>query len=108
MSKRLELIEGLRKIQRSLCAYDLYGRGDNSHKAPSMCDCKYGASEVGSASEVGNGCPEVREVIGVLETMTQREWGVIVRRAKSREVKSIKQMEKQHARRKSPTTSSGQ
>jgi hypothetical protein len=47
------------------------------------CDCKYGLTEGRwpTAHEKGNGCPELRSLYGVIESMTDEEWWRLVQRA---------------------------
>lgn len=54
---------------RFCCAYcdPSTGRGGD------FCDCKYGADKLGQHHEAGNGCPELREVVGILSMLTNKE-----------------------------------
>jgi hypothetical protein len=53
------LLVNLNKIRRHLCAYQ-------PPHSDSFCDCKYGADNIGSKSEKGNGCPEIRLAMDVV------------------------------------------
>ena len=53
----------LEEVRRKiLCAY-----------VGAACDCKYGADDIGSLHESGNGCPEIREIIALLRSMTKED-----------------------------------
>lgn len=71
------LIDVLEKVRTCHCAYSSPG-----HPA-SQCDCKYGGQLADSpvSGEAGNGCPELRDTIGVLQTMHETEFQRIINRA---------------------------
>lgn len=75
MSKQAELVEALRKVQRNACAYDM------GTIEATCCDCKYGAQNIGTGREAGNGCPEMREVAQLLAVMTSVEFTRIQKRS---------------------------
>jgi len=55
----------LEKIRSKLCSY-----------VGNYCDCKYGKEdqEPSNRSERFSGCPELRQVLGILEVMTEEEF----------------------------------
>jgi hypothetical protein len=65
---RERLIAGLEVLRQSLCPYRRPGHD---------CDCKYGVALRGEQT----GCPEVREVIGLLSAMSDGEFAIFVKRA---------------------------
>jgi hypothetical protein len=67
MLTKNELRDNLKKMQKKLCVYK--GR----------CKCHYGADNPGG-SQQGSGCPETREVIDLLERMTEKEYAYISKR----------------------------
>lgn len=71
------LLDNLRKVQRTLCAYDLYPAVPPNALPPGSCDCKYGATRVAEHTEQGNGCPEVAAAIAVLEALLPTEWELV-------------------------------
>jgi hypothetical protein len=75
MIDRKTLIERLTLIQRNFCAYDALGFSKHDRGPPDTCDCKFGMSEFtrGKAGEE-NGCPEMRQVVWLLERMTDEEY----------------------------------
>jgi len=89
---RDDLLVGLRKIQRTLCSYDIYPDPDidipkETHAPTTICDCKYGASRVGGKSEVGCGCPEVRAAIEIIEGLNKAEYRRLVMQSARRSVR---------------------
>lgn len=71
-----QLIDNLEKIRAvKLCAYI---------KSSRVCDCKFG--EPGGMprrmSESFSGCPEVRQALSMIKTMTEKEFNDICNRAK--------------------------
>lgn len=86
-------------IQRSLCVYDVYSIGMSDRGPPSMCDCKYGLNKVGRGTEEGNGCPEMREIVAVLNEMSAKEYKAITDRIlvkTQRRVQRINSMTKKY------------
>ncbi len=82
-----QLVDAATKVQRSLCCYDgfmLTKPGQPEPNPPHTCDCKYGATQVGRGHEIGNGCPEMREVVGILSLMKDSELKKIQARALKR------------------------
>ena len=65
-------------LQREFCAYD----GKEPHSPPKSCDCKYGAdnSSFGGLSEKGNGCPEMRCLVKILQSISSAEYGNLMER----------------------------
>lgn len=58
----------LHKIHKHTCCYtDL--KNNRLGKAPYFCDCKYGGEDVGTLRGEQTGCPELREVIHILEAL---------------------------------------
>lgn len=51
-----------------------------------VCDCKYGGQKIrqGVSGEEGNGCPELRDVIGLLVNTTDYEYKQMFNRAARR------------------------
>ena len=63
-----ELLRGLNRVRRHLCAYcPIEDIGKEKSYSDRFCDCKYGADHVGSHSESGNGCPEVRMAMDIVK-----------------------------------------
>lgn len=58
--KLAKIIDDVRRLK--VCVY--MGR---------TCDCKYGADAVGHHTESGNGCPEMRVVVALLERLSDVE-----------------------------------
>ena len=57
-----QTLQSLRKVQIALCVYaDEY-----------FCDCKFGANNIGKPTEQGNGCPEIRTAIKIIEQIKER------------------------------------
>lgn len=65
-NKTLEFLE---KVREHLCVY----RGP-------LCDCKFGATNIGGHSEDGPGCPEMRFVIALVRALTPYEYARVVKR----------------------------
>ena len=84
MVTKEELIVALTKLQGKLCVYGPK-RADGS---TSFCDCKFGGTDIGCASEKGNGCPEVRQVLWILKTITPYEYDRIINRIERRSSKT--------------------
>lgn len=97
---REQIAATLNRVQRLLCAYDI--GPDAPRKPPSFCDCKFGGHNVGSKTETGCGCPEVRNAIAILGALTDPEWSRALKRIKRGEVALFKRAEAAHkkARRK--------
>jgi len=89
--ERKKLIKALETIRMSLCCYI----------TPERCDCKYGMGDLrkgafgGFSSGEETGCPEMREAIGVLNLMTDKEYEKIAKRGVARVNKAIKQLKKE-------------
>ena len=77
-ANRKEMIAFNEEVRiKSLCAY----------KSSSRCDCKYGATNIAGTTEKGNGCPEMRVLQLIIETMTDSEWfSILSRLTKHKEV----------------------
>lgn len=97
---REKMAEFIHKCQRKLCAYDTFGfeingKQNYESKPPSMCDCKFGATAIGTASESGNGCPEMRCVHAILLNMTDKEFARILKRMANKSMKNYKKHRKE-------------
>lgn len=105
--KRSKMAEFVHKCQRIFCAYDVFGFGIgkigdtnltqedlNKRKPPTMCDCKFGATNISGAGERGNGCPEMRCVYAILDNMTDKEFERIIKRINKRAKKGWRQYKK--------------
>jgi hypothetical protein len=99
LTTKKKMIEILTKIQRSLCSYDGFPNSP-AKEAPSLCDCKYGADSVGGGHEKGNGCPEIRDVVTVIEQLTKSEFQGLLKRYERACRKRVRKMEKQAKKRK--------
>lgn len=111
LAKKL-LTAALNRIQRSLCTYDQFPyrsaatgmdlpEDEQPEPAPSACDCKYGANRLQlGKSEQGNGCPEMRDAVGILNEMTGREYQMIARRIVTKQRQKVRAMEVRAAKRK--------
>jgi hypothetical protein len=65
---RDDLLKALNRIRRYLCAYcppDHVNREESS--SDRFCDCKYGADNLGRGHESGNGCPEMRLAMDIIQ-----------------------------------------
>lgn len=91
MSKA-ELLDAAVKIQRHLCAYDVGPNSPVITKGPDICDCKYGATKVGGKSETGCGCPEMREIVALLDEARPSELNKLQSRLKTKEQKALRAM----------------
>lgn len=80
---RAELLAGLDQIWRALCSY---GGGDR-------CDCKYGADNVGAATENGCGCPEARAAAAIIRALTPREFELVLQRIRASMAASVRTVE---------------
>ena len=69
---RKGMIRALELIRDATCAYT------NTN----FCDCKFGVTreKARHLTENGNGCPELREAIHVIERMTDLEYKIISKR----------------------------
>jgi len=68
---KTEMLLFLNKVQGYFCAY-----AGNSFDGPTkFCDCKFGAQNIGSLTENGNGCPEMRMVIKFIEGLHYKQFG---------------------------------
>ena len=63
---RDRLLKALNRIRRHLCAYCRDANDEHSN-SDHFCDCKYGADNIGSHSESGNGCPEMRMAMDIVK-----------------------------------------
>lgn len=62
------VMEVLHKIHKHLCCYtDI--KNNAAGKAPDFCDCKFGGQGIGSPFGEYTGCPEMREVIHIMEAL---------------------------------------
>ena len=78
--KKKEMLEFLNKVQGCLCCYS------NDKSPTKFCDCKYGATNIGNFTEVGNGCPEMRLVIKFIESMPDFLFQVAIDRCLDRAI----------------------
>jgi hypothetical protein len=69
---RKALVVALERVRKAVCQY-----------SGSKCDCKYGASISGEET----GCPELRDVIDFLNTMTETEYKKVWKRAEKQRMK---------------------
>ena len=85
--KKEQLIKAMGHVQVAVCAY----------KSRTFCDCKFGidTDKVHHSSEQ-TGCPEVRTVLGILATMTDKEYERILKRQYKAKQKAIKEYKKKH------------
>jgi hypothetical protein len=60
----MELIKNLKTIRQNLCCY-----------SPGQCDCKYDP-ELHAGMTEHTGCPEIREVIVLLENMSDNDFSL--------------------------------
>jgi hypothetical protein len=77
---RSDLANALRRIQRKFCAYDHHPHDVPQRDAPSICDCKFGATKIGQPTETGNGCPEMRVACWLVSCMTDAEFAALIAR----------------------------
>ena len=71
------LIDRLRLIQRTLCDYDAfrhYNKDFYIPNPPDTCDCKFGMDNLNRLEGEQNGCPEMRQIIWMLEKMSDEEF----------------------------------
>ena len=110
MLNKQQLIDVATRIQRTFCCYDLFGTGRNFADAnpPSMCDCKYGATNLNRPTEEANGCPEMREIAGILSTMTEAELKRIQNRAIKRSRAAVAKWQKAKTRKAKQRSSANQ
>ena len=66
------IARGLEHLRENVCAYS---------PGTTFCDCKYGADKQLGHGEVGNGCPELRTAIQLLQWMRPDEYDTIMKRA---------------------------
>ena len=106
METRQAVVDFVKRCQRKLCSYDIFGidientglkdlttqEELDKRKPPCMCDCKYGATNIGNAGEAGNGCPEMRCVVSIIDNMTDKEFERIRKRIYKRAVKHQKRI----------------
>lgn len=84
-------------LQVMACAYRVIT--DTKDKRPTRCDCKYGGTNLMKGTETGNGCPELRSVVEVLNVMTEREWKMLLKRVGKRDAKTLRAALKKGAKR---------
>ena len=80
-----EVIEFLNNVQGHLCCYS----HPESTGRPTFCDCKFGGDKIGNAGERGNGCPEMRTIVGIFGLITDKEFEKLVKRAYKKKKKSF-------------------
>lgn len=68
---REQLIVNLTNARMAVCCYN----------NPEMCDCKYGANNIGTYESEETGCPELGTLIGILSAMTDQEYREYAQRA---------------------------
>lgn len=72
-------LEVLRRLQGTACAYTM-----NPDEPAERCDCKFAVDgkldRLLKGSEIGNGCPELRFAISVLEQLAPNEVEMLVER----------------------------
>jgi hypothetical protein len=66
---RKDLKQFVDNVQAFLCSYY-----DKVVGPSGFCDCKYGADKIGNKGEEGNGCPEMRIVSAIIDSMTDEEY----------------------------------
>lgn len=71
MTDRQAFIEVLKELRLKTCVYSL-------GKQASMCDCKFHQIgrplNVPKGSETSNGCPELLWCIGLIQSLTDKQW----------------------------------
>ncbi len=72
---RESLIEALEAARRKTCCYS------DGKKDARPCDCKYGATTPISPSSEQTGCPELRIMVGLLKSLSDREYEILAVRA---------------------------
>lgn len=91
--------EVVTRVQRTFCVYDQFsGKVSDTTPIPNpppMCDCEYGANNIGGHGEQGNGCPEMREIAALLGYMKEKEYKAILRRAEKKYKKQLAKMNKE-------------
>lgn len=78
--QRADLHNALRKVQRKFCVYDHHPQVVPDRDAPTICDCKFGATNIGQPTETGNGCPELRVACWLVACMTDEEYAALIAR----------------------------
>jgi hypothetical protein len=71
-----ELYQFLANLQGAICVYHREGQPGPS----GFCDCKYGANNLAKGTESGNGCPEMRNVLALINIMTDKEFERLCKR----------------------------
>lgn len=66
-----ELLTNLENLRKSLCCYE----GD-------FCDCKYGIYQPSTFGSELNGCPEIRQAMAIINSLTNEEFDDICKRAR--------------------------
>lgn len=69
VENRIDTMRGLARLGARLCGYSL---GDPDGWMAGRCDCKYGADLSKSSEQTG--CPEVRCMVLLLDSMTDEQW----------------------------------
>ncbi len=72
---RKALIETLTKMQRHACCYDMFRYKEDATPAR-FCDCKYGMN--GEERGEQTGCPELRCIVLLLQSMTDNQFAKIM------------------------------
>ncbi len=90
MLTKAELKANLLKLREDLCVYKAFKEG--KWAAARYCKCHYGADNPGR-SQSGSGCPEVLDVIHLLENMTDREFNYIAKRSRKPKAAAIESTE---------------
>jgi hypothetical protein len=68
------LIDTLELLRNQQCAYCIVDPTTHLPRGGKECDCKYRADEASlGRGESGNGCPELRETIGILKGFLPRD-----------------------------------
>lgn len=79
-----DMIRALGVAQRTCCCYDVYGTGYTTavtnKKAPNVCDCKYGVENEPRTGGESTGCPELRVLKLIAETLSDAEWSMLLER----------------------------
>ncbi len=70
---RDSLVEALEAVRLRTCGYS------DGKKAAQRCDCKFGLTISRRGSEQ-NGCPELRFVLALLESLSEKEYEILSKR----------------------------
>ncbi len=104
-TSREETRKVIEALQGMACAYSIVGPAKGV-KPVSSCDCKYGGTNLMKGTETGNGCPELRSVVEILDVMTEREWEMLIKRIAARDAKKLRAQLKK-ANKKKPRKTAG-